>query len=261
MRNTRMAGVMAAAVAMALSLGLRSKAQASERHSEEFHHTYALTSDGLLSLSNVNGDVHITSWDRDEVKVDAIKSADSEAKLADIQIRIDAEPDSIRIKTEYPQHLFHNNPGRVDYTLTVPKRARLKAISLVNGALDIQGVAGDVEASAVNGRINTLNLAGNLKLNSVNGRINASFDRPDVNRSISINSVNGQMQVDLPADVNADLHASTVNGGISDDFGLPDEHHFVGHNVSGKLGSGGGRIELSSVNGRIEIRKTAAEAN
>jgi hypothetical protein len=40
---------------------------------EEFHQTYALTPDGRVELDNINGDVHISTWDRSEVKVDAVK--------------------------------------------------------------------------------------------------------------------------------------------------------------------------------------------
>jgi phosphomannomutase len=40
---------------------------------EEFHQTYALTADGRIELDNINGDVHISSWDQNEVKVDAVK--------------------------------------------------------------------------------------------------------------------------------------------------------------------------------------------
>jgi hypothetical protein len=42
---------------------------------EEFHHTYALAADGRVSLENINGNVHVTSWSRNEVRVDAIKRA------------------------------------------------------------------------------------------------------------------------------------------------------------------------------------------
>ncbi len=45
--------------------------------SEEFHQTYALEADGSVELDNINGAVHISAWDQNEVKVDAVKYADS----------------------------------------------------------------------------------------------------------------------------------------------------------------------------------------
>jgi hypothetical protein len=43
-------------------------------------------------------------------------------------------------------------------------------------------------------------------------------------------------------------------GGINNDFGLHvNNHHFVGHDLRGELGSGGTRIRLENVNGRIDV--------
>src|SRR6266571_655178 len=127
--------------------------------SEEFHQTYALTADGRVELENINGPVHISSWDRNEVKVDAIKRAWNKERLDEAKIAISSRPDSLSIRTEYPGHdnTFwndrHDNPASVEYTLVVPRRARLDEIKLVNGCLDIQDVAGEVRASCVNGRL------------------------------------------------------------------------------------------------------------
>ena len=44
---------------------------------EEFHQTYAITPDGRVELENINGSVHVSTWDRNEVKVDAVKYADT----------------------------------------------------------------------------------------------------------------------------------------------------------------------------------------
>ena len=42
---------------------------------EEFHQTYPLSAGGRISLENINGAVRVTAWDRNEVKVDAVKTA------------------------------------------------------------------------------------------------------------------------------------------------------------------------------------------
>ena len=64
-------------------------ARASDRRgafTEEFHQTYAFTSDGRVELDNINGAVHISSWDQNEVKVDAVKYADSKERLDEAHI-------------------------------------------------------------------------------------------------------------------------------------------------------------------------------
>jgi DUF4097 and DUF4098 domain-containing protein YvlB len=225
---------------------------------EEFHQTYSITPDGRGELSNINGDVHISSWDQNEVKVDAVKYADTKEQLDEAKIEVDASKDSVSIRTKYPDHDHtfnwgsHNNPASVEYTITVPRTVRLDEISLVNGALDVTGVTGEVRASCVNGRLEAKNLAGEAKLSTVNGGLDASFDQLASN-SIELNSVNGGIGLTIPSDSNARIEANTVSGGIDNDFGLHVSHHFVGHNLDGELGSGGAHIHLSDVNGRIDI--------
>ncbi len=251
-------------LALGLSL-LPLAARAADRQgnfTEEFHQTYALSAQGRIKLENVNGPVHISAWDRNEVKVDAVKRAGSKERLDEVKIQVDASKDDLAIRTEYPSHdrTFwnddrHDNPASVEYTLTVPRRANLDEIKLVNGALDVQDVAGEVRASCVNGRIQARNLQGRTHLNTVNGELEASMDRlPSL--PVELSSVNGTLRVTLPSDSRAVLEASTISGNISDDFGLPvSRHQFVGRSMHAELGRGGTRVKLSSVNGRIEIRR------
>jgi DUF4097 and DUF4098 domain-containing protein YvlB len=225
---------------------------------EEFHQTYTITPEGRVELSNINGDVHISSWDRNEVKVDAMKYADTKEQLDEARIEVDASKDSVSIRTKYPDHDHtfnwgsHNNPASVEYTVTVPRTVRLDEINLVNGALDVTGLTGEVRASCVNGRLEAKNLSGEAKLSTVNGRLDASFDQLASN-SIELNSVNGGIGLTIPSDSNARIEANTVSGGIDNDFGLHVNHQFVGHNLDGELGNGGAHIHLSDVNGRIDI--------
>jgi DUF4097 and DUF4098 domain-containing protein YvlB len=142
----------------------------------------------------------------------------------------------------------------VEYTITVPRHARLDKIELVNGRLDVKDVAGEIHASCVNGRIQAHNLQGPVKLNTVNGELDASVDELP-GSELKLSSVNGKVRVTLPSDANAELKASTVSGDISDDFGLPvTRHQFVGRSLHGQLGGGGTLVKLSNVNGEIEIR-------
>jgi hypothetical protein len=227
---------------------------------EEFHQTYALTAGGRVELDNINGDVHISSWDRNEVKVDAVKYADSKERLDEAKIEIDPRNDSISIRTKYPDHNntwnwgSHNNPAGVEYTLTVPRGARLDEIKLINGALSVAGVRGEVNASCINGRLEAHNLAGRAHLSTINGHLDARFDEL-AGHSVELSSVNGSVELTIPSDSKAEIEASTVSGGINNDFGLHVNHHqFVGHDLRGELGTGGTHIKLEDVNGRIDIR-------
>jgi DUF4097 and DUF4098 domain-containing protein YvlB len=227
---------------------------------EEFHQTYALASGGRVALDNINGSVHITGWDRNEVKVDAVKYARSKERLDEAKIVIDASKDNISIRTEYPDHNLTfrdddwDNPASVEYTLSVPRTARLDQIKLINGSLDVKGIAGEVRASCINGHLKASGLSGPVRLSTINNRVEVQFDHLGTS-PIELASVNGGVLLTLPSDSKAELEASTVHGGISNDFGLRVRNHrIVGHDLHGELAGGGSRIKLSNVNGTIEIR-------
>src|SRR5215813_10947055 len=95
---------------------------------EEFHQTYPLDAKGRIELENINGAVHITAWDQNQVKVDAIKRARDKKALDDAEIRVQAHNGSISIATRYREENdwgTHRNPASVEYTLSVPRSARL----------------------------------------------------------------------------------------------------------------------------------------
>lgn len=222
---------------------------------EEFHQTYTIAANGRVELDNINGDVHISSWDRNEVKVDAVKYADSKEKLDEAKIDIDSGKDYLSIRTKYPDHGWgrHDNPASVEYTLTVPRSINLDEIKLINGELEVAGVTGEVRASCINGRLNAQDLSGRAKLSTINGKLDAKFAQLS-RQSVELNSVNGSLVLTIPSDSNAEIEANTVSGSISNDFGLHVNRHMVGHDLRGEIGNGGARIELHNVNGRIDVR-------
>jgi len=243
-----------------LVFALGAHASDNRAYTEEFHQTYSITADGRVELDNINGAVHISTWDRNEVKVDAVKYAGTKERLEDAKIEIDSGKDYLSIRTKYRDHDQNsnwgsrNNPAGVEFTLTVPRSVRLDEIKLINGSLDINGVSGEVRASCINGRLEAHNLSGRAELSTINGHLDARFDQLS-GSSVELNSVNGSVELTIPSDSKAEISASTVSGGIENDFGLHVNHHrFVGHDLRGELGNGGPRIKLANVNGHIEIR-------
>lgn len=236
--------------------------QPGEEVREEFHQTYPLSPTGRVSLENINGGVQIKVWDRSAVQLDAIKRAYRKERLAEAKIEVNATEENIRIKTEYPEenqsfykdHRRHDNPAIVEYTLTVPRKAVLESIELINGSIDIDGVEGNVKASSINGKLIAKGLAGEARLSTINGPLQATFMQLDESRPIELGSVNGNVTLIIPSNANASIRAGTVHGGISSDFGLKVKHgEYVGHSLDGQIGTGGPRIKLGNVNGAIRI--------
>lgn len=220
---------------------------------EEFHKTVPLSTSGRVSLENVNGNVEITGWDKNEVQIDAVKSARDQQRLDEAKIEVEGSGDSIQIRTRYPEGHTNDNPASVHYTVHVPAGAQLTKISLVNGSLDVSQVRGEVNANLVNGKLKAHDLAGRARLSTVNGSSDVSYNSLANVSEVKISAVNGSINLMLPASPNANVSASTTNGSIKSDFPIQVESGFVGRHMTGTLGSGGTRIELSNINGSTHI--------
>lgn len=231
---------------------------------ERFEQTYPLSANGRVSVSNVNGSITIDTWDRKEVKLEAVKTADSKDRLTDVEIKIDARADSLSIETNYDNwkrdggNRGWKNYGKltVEYRLTVPKNAILDDIETVNGSVNIANSNNLTKASTVNGQVTATNLRGTAELETVNGTVEANFDQLQSSSKISLNTVNGTVNLVIPSDANATVKADTVNGSITNDFGLPvRKGQYVGRDLYGKIGSGEVQIRLNSVNGGLNIKR------
>lgn len=268
MSKKRLLLIFAAVAALLLTVADSSvRAQRSDRPelTEEFHQTYPLAAGGRVSLSNINGAVKVLAWERAEVKVDAVKRAYTPERLREAQIKVDATANRVRIETEYPDSSLRwtdrdnerrENPATVEYTLTVPRGSNIDEINLINGDLNIAGVAGPVKASSINGRVTASGLSGPVNLSVINGRLEATLDRLSGSGAVNLSSVNGPLVVTLPSDANATLRASTVHGGITNDFNLPVRvGEYVGRDLEGRLGQGGANVRLNNVNGSVQIRR------
>ncbi len=231
---------------------------------ERFEQTYPLSANGRVSVSNVNGSITIDTWDRKEVKLEAVKTADSKEGLSEVEIKIDARADSLTVETNYDnwkrdggnRGWKNYNKRTVEYRLTVPKNAVLDEIETVNGSVNIANSNNLTKASTVNGQVTATNLRGTAELSTVNGTVEANFDQLQSSSKISLNTVNGQVNLVIPSDANATVKADTVNGSITNDFGLPvRKGQYVGRDLYGKIGSGEVQIRLNSVNGGLNIKR------
>jgi DUF4097 and DUF4098 domain-containing protein YvlB len=248
-----------AALALVAGLGLASAA-----YTEEVHQTYPLTPTGSVSLSNVNGNVRIQAWDRNEVKLDAIKRGDTKETVDEVKVEVESSADRIRIRTRYPERSWSDENRKrgsatVEYSLMVPRTARMEEINLVNGNLVLEGVTGAVSAKTVNGNIQAQSLGGRVELKTVNGGVQADLNQLDPNQAVDMDSVNGAVRLLLPASASASVSASTVHGAITNAFGMQVEKgRWVGSRMEGTIGSGGAKVRLKTVNGKIEVERSGS---
>jgi hypothetical protein len=227
---------------------------------EKFDKTYPLNANGRVSISNVNGSIVVEAWDRKEVRVEYTKVASTKEHLADVDVRIDAQPERIDIDTDYDNWKTRDgrnwNTGKltVDYHLIVPRTAFLNEVETVNGSVTVSNFTNFTKISAVNGAVKASNLRGAANLSTVNGEVAADFDRLETGSKIVLSTVNGKVNLVIPSDSSATITADSLNGSINNDFGLPvRKGKYVGRDLYGKLGGGDVRIKLDSVNGGLTI--------
>jgi DUF4097 and DUF4098 domain-containing protein YvlB len=230
---------------------------------EKFEQTYPLAANGKVRVSNINGSITITAWDRSEVKVEYTKTADTAERLKEVEVKINSSSDAISVETDHGNRRTSSadrwsTSGRsqVDIRLTVPRGASLNEIETVNGSISLSGINNFAKVSAVNGTVTASNVSGRIRLSTVNGEVNAELDRLETRSSVTLETVNGRVLLTLPSDSNATIKADSVNGTISNDFGLPVRRgKYVGRDLHGRVGTGEVQVRLSSVNGTLSVNR------
>lgn len=92
---------------------------------ERFEQTYPLNANGRVSISNVNGSITVETWDRNEVKLVYVKTADTRESLEGIEVKINARQDAFTVETDYEgtRNRINKSFRRLDveYRLTVSR--------------------------------------------------------------------------------------------------------------------------------------------
>jgi len=234
---------------------------------ETFDQTYSLEAGGSVSVRTVNGGIEVESWDRDEVRVLAVKKvrASSRDQAAEVlertRIEVDASSDRVAVKTDLPESsggflswVFGNSTSaQVSYRVTVPRRADVK-VTTTNGKVEVRGVAGHVEASSTNGGLAIADIHGSVDASTTNGGVSVELAEVTPGRSMSFSSTNGGIRVTVPRDARLSVHARTTNGGISVDGLQADIQSKSRRHLRADVNGGGPEIEVTTTNGGIKIQ-------
>lgn len=236
----------------------------------EFHWKGRIAAGKAIEIKSVNGDINAVAGSGD-VEVTAVKHA-RRSDPEEVKIEVVPSDAGVTICAVYPSdgrtenscepgehdHMsVHDNDVRVDFTVHVPAGVRFVG-KTVNGGIEAASLASDVDATTVNGSIH-LSTSGAATAETVNGSIVASLGRSTWSDALDFRTVNGSITLDLPANLSAEVRAKTVNGDIVTDFPLTVTGRLGHRSLNGTIGSGGGgrRLDLSTVNGTIRLRKTS----
>ena len=213
--------------------------------------TRPLPVNGEFSLENTNGTVKLVTWDEPRVRIEAVKRAASESALEELRVEIVGEGDRLSVRTRYPRPRWMGGSGKVDYRVSVPRGARVR-VSTVNGRVEVDGVGAALSASTVNGSVDITGAGGPVEASAVNGSVDVVVARVDPSGRSELSTTNGSVRLTLPREASADVLAHTVNGSAGCDFDLANGSQSR-RKIEGRIGSGGARFELGTVNGSAHI--------
>jgi hypothetical protein len=188
--------------------------------------------------------------DPDEVNIEVVEHADGVTICA---VYPDDDGKNVCAPGSEGRLGSHDNDVEVTFTVSVPAGVKFVG-KTVNGDVEAGGLEADVAANTVNGDV-SVSTTGLARANTVNGSIHAAMGRGDWTGDLSFETVNGSVTVELPGNVNADVQAATVNGGMDTDFPLTVTGRFSMKKMRGTIGSGGRELNLKTVNGSIQLKR------
>lgn len=250
-----------------------------QAQSSDFSWSGAIQRGKAVEIKGINGNVRAEFTSGNDVQVTATKHA-RRSDVNSVSVQVVQDDGNVTICAVYPtpergyRRSSRNNrddgpnecrPGSsgrmnvndndvaVDFTVKVPTGVKFFG-KTVNGNIEASGLRGDAAVNTVNGRI-TLETTGIGSAETVNGSIDASIGASSWTDPLEFRTVNGSINLRMPKNVNANVHAGMMNGGFQSDFPLMVQS-FGGRNrhVEGAIGKGGRDLELHTVNGRIHLQ-------
>jgi DUF4097 and DUF4098 domain-containing protein YvlB len=236
---------------------------AGEVKEERFEKAYELGGINKVRVQNVNGPVHIESWEKDILKVIAVKKAKgsrADEELRDTEIKVTKQGASIEIETVLPKNgrilgLFNWSTDRgadVTYDLYLPASMAVD-IETVNGKITAEKREGALTLNTVNGSVRVEGQGGPLHVNTVNGSVEVAF--AGASKPADLETVNGSVTVSCAKDSSFRYDLQTVNGRIKSEFADLDVKGKWGpKEARGEINGGRDRLAVETVNGEVRLQ-------
>lgn len=181
-------------------------------------------------------------------------------------LEIEEDHNRMVIKTGWP------NNRAIHLTIQVPTGTSLDLSVVNDGNIIVDGVDGDIVANNVNGAVTLTNVSGAVVAHALNEDVKATFTRYS-GKPMSFSSLNGTLDVTLPADTKATLKLQSDNGEVYSDFPVemlaPSVNQSVRDDrskggkyrlkiekaITGRINGGGPEITFKTFNGDIKLHR------
>jgi len=215
-------------------------------------------SDTDLEVDNVNGPITVEEADSEEITLE-LERTGTESELDATSVTTSDTDGRLTIETELDSGPLGGFLGpetaHVSMTIQCPSDTTVERVATTNGDLQVRNVGGPVEMETTNGEITASGLDSVGDVSSTNGGIDVTV--PAIADDVVIESVNGDIDVGVGPDLDADVSAETTVGGLTvdGDLGLASDDDITGGSVSGTLGDGGPELSIESTNGEITLTR------
>ena len=243
-----------------------------------------------LDVRNINGFIHVEGTGDSTVQMSIHKTirAETAGDKADAErdVRVDfseQKPTVEAIVRDRRNHVCgepNHDDGRwervhyevrYDFTIRVPRDARLRLCTINGSDLIVNGTEGDFVVDNVNGRIEMSGVAGSGRAHTVNGPVRVTFTA-NPREASSFKTVNGNVDVSFIDGLSADFSMKTFNGGLFTDFDVQPlagkvsaapvrrDGKFVyraNDFTRVRVGSGGPEISFETLNGNVRALRSS----
>ncbi len=180
---------------------------------------------GTVRLKLIGGDVTVIAADTPEVTlVSNVKTKHAKEKSPDGLRRLDSEvtynaseKDNV-ITIEFGMDQPGPDPANARVSLTVPRQTSVVVSDMFGGRVAVKEVTGNVDVHNMNGDVELDHLGGGALVETMNGEVHATFAKVPTDKTLSFTSMNGEVDVRVPADTKANVRLRTHNGAIYTDF-------------------------------------------
>ncbi|MDI6766513.1 MAG: DUF4097 family beta strand repeat-containing protein [Bacteroidota bacterium] len=252
---------------------------------KKYEQTFNVQPDGKLIIDADIGNISVTGGDVHEVSVQ-IYVEGSDEQIKKYNIKFDQDGNTVKIKGNYKRrhiNLFQTDWLDVQFDIKIPNNFNLD-IQTSGGNITVTNVNGNINGETSGGNIEILNVdgdirmetsggnvvvkqasgklfletsGGNIELKNIDGKLNASTSGGNIyasaisNMGIDLSTSGGNITVELPKTITADVRAETSGGDVSCDLEFSGK--IKDGSMKGKIGGGGNMIRLETSGGDIVI--------
>ncbi|MFJ5232720.1 DUF4097 family beta strand repeat-containing protein [Kitasatospora sp. NPDC088391] len=126
----------------------------------------------------------------------------------------------------------------------------------VTGDVDAEGLSGELKVNTVSGAVTLVaGSATRIRANSVSGAVTLDLDAATPT-DIGVTTVSGPVGLRLPSFADAKVEAGTTSGSLSSAFAeLSVGGGWGSKKLSGQLGTGRGRLQVTTVTGAVTVQR------